>query len=102
MSNYSANNSMCPRCGGLVAEPNVAYGYAGKWCHCAYRSSMNEPGRQADIDDLRRRLERLEDAQRRDQEQAWRLHQAERNEWIRINDAFASLPGTASPKADAE
>lgn len=25
---------MCPNCGGLKAETNKAYGYAGKWCEC--------------------------------------------------------------------
>lgn len=24
----------CPACGGLIMEPGVSYGYAGKVCHC--------------------------------------------------------------------
>ena len=28
-------NSFCKTCEGFIGEPNVAYGYAGKWCHCA-------------------------------------------------------------------
>lgn len=24
----------CAGCGGAIGEPGVAYGYAGKWCHC--------------------------------------------------------------------
>lgn len=27
--------SMCRKCGGLIGEPGKAYGWAGKWCHCA-------------------------------------------------------------------
>lgn len=29
-------NQMCIVCGGLIAEPNKAYGYAGPMCHCAH------------------------------------------------------------------
>lgn len=25
---------MCPRCGGLIGEPGVTYGWGGKWCYC--------------------------------------------------------------------
>lgn len=28
--------STCQTCGGLIAEPNKAYGYAGKFCHCRW------------------------------------------------------------------
>jgi hypothetical protein len=28
-------SGMCQQCGGLIAEPNLAYGYGGKFCHCA-------------------------------------------------------------------
>lgn len=28
-------NEMCPKCGGLIAEPNKVYGWAGKWCYCS-------------------------------------------------------------------
>lgn len=31
----STGTTHCSVCGGLIAEPNKAYGYAGKWCHCA-------------------------------------------------------------------
>lgn len=29
----------CLNCGGAIGEPGVAYGYAGKWCHCAVNPS---------------------------------------------------------------
>lgn len=25
---------MCPKCGGLVPQPNMTYGWGGKWCTC--------------------------------------------------------------------
>jgi hypothetical protein len=28
--------STCTICGGLIAEPNKAYGFAGKFCHCGW------------------------------------------------------------------
>lgn len=27
-------DTMCRTCGGLVADPQKAYGYAGRFCHC--------------------------------------------------------------------
>jgi hypothetical protein len=30
----------CLRCGGLRAEPNVVYGWAGKWCNCPPLTNM--------------------------------------------------------------
>lgn len=27
--------NMCQKCGGLIGESGKAYGWAGKWCHCA-------------------------------------------------------------------
>ncbi len=27
--------SLCMTCGGFIVEANKAYGYAGKFCHCA-------------------------------------------------------------------
>jgi phage terminase large subunit GpA-like protein len=80
------SDSMCQHCGGLIAEPMKAYGWAGKWCHCAQKAAADgetfRPSRQAEIDELRRRLARLEDAERREQELAWRQYQAERRNFL--------------------
>ncbi len=32
--------SECKHCGGLIAEPNKAYGFAGKWCHCGWANDQ--------------------------------------------------------------
>lgn len=38
--------STCQTCGGLIAEPNKAYGYAGKFCHCTWpRLPLFDPDR---------------------------------------------------------
>lgn len=81
--------SMCEHCGGLIAEPNKAYGWAGKWCHCAPTTNMGEtyhPSRQAEIEELRRRLARLEERDRRDGEVAWQRLRDERDSWVALQD----------------
>lgn len=57
---------MCKTCGGLIGEPNKAYGWAGKWCRCAPRRlSMNEPGEMDRLrEEVRRLHERLDQAER--------------------------------------
>lgn len=72
---------MCHHCGGLIGEPNKAYGWAGKWCHCGQTQRLGEtyrPSRQAEIDELRRRLDRLEAERRRHEDQVWLQFQSER------------------------
>jgi hypothetical protein len=82
-------NTSCQSCGGLIMEPGVAYGYAGPVCHCGWRPSMNEPGssRDAEIADLRRRLQRLEDQQRREDGVSWQQSLADRREWAERQQA---------------
>jgi hypothetical protein len=61
-------NTACQHCGGLIAEPNKAYGFAGAFCHCEQRrSDMEAPAMPSEVerlrrevDDLRGRLARLE------------------------------------------
>lgn len=63
---------MCSKCGGLIGEPNKAYGWAGKWCHCAYRPSMNEAPQPSEMDRLREEVRRLNDRlERLEQGRAW-------------------------------
>jgi len=33
----------CLTCGGLIMEPNTAYGYAGKVCHCYVPPKIQRP-----------------------------------------------------------
>jgi hypothetical protein len=88
-------DSMCQHCGGLIAEPMKAYGWAGKWCHCSQKASADGekfiPSRQAEIDELRRRLNRLEEAERRDQQQLWQRFQAERSNFLTQTTDLPSL-----------
>lgn len=32
-------NNSCLKCGGLIAEPGMTYGYSGKFCYCSYTES---------------------------------------------------------------
>lgn len=32
----------CKKCGGFIGEPGKVYGYAGKWCVCAWIARQNE------------------------------------------------------------
>ena len=36
-------SDMCHKCGGLIMEPNKAYGYAGKVCHCMWQAPYQVP-----------------------------------------------------------
>jgi len=56
--------SMCFQCGGLIMEPNTAYGYVGKVCHCVPvpHSSNHEIWRE--LQELKRRLIDLEESER--------------------------------------
>ena len=30
--------TVCKKCGGFIGKPGVAYGYAGKWCTCNWKT----------------------------------------------------------------
>jgi hypothetical protein len=82
-------DSMCQHCGGLIAEPMKAYGWAGKWCHCGQKASADGekfvPSLDAEIEELRRRLARLEDQKRRKDDAEWMRRMDERHAWLRAN-----------------
>jgi hypothetical protein len=39
--------TMCNKCGGLIAEPNTAYGYSGLWCYCQAGNKANDVGQNS-------------------------------------------------------
>lgn len=42
VNNYiSTGSQSCVKCGGLIMEPNKAYGYAGPVCHCIWTEPYN-------------------------------------------------------------
>lgn len=36
------SGTMCTKCGGFIGEPGKAYGYAGKWCDCAFKGKASD------------------------------------------------------------
>jgi reverse gyrase len=55
-----AFDTMCPHCGGLIARPNVAYGYAGPYCSCQKPKSLDGETEKS-LADWQRRVTELEE-----------------------------------------